>query len=352
MKLKIALTYDLRSHYLAAGFSQDDVAEFDGEETIDALDAALTQLGHAVERVGNVHALAEALVAGRRWNLVYNIAEGLGGRSREAQVPALLEAYGLPYTCSDPLVCAATLDKAVAKRLVASAGLPTPPFTVVREMTDLRQLDLAYPLFAKPLAEGTGKGITQNSLIADAESLRAVVAELLETCRQSVLVEEYLSGREFTTAILGTGEAARVLGTMEVIIARDDGQTVYSYENKEHWEQHVRYEWPQDELTAEVERLALASYRALECRDTGRVDIRCDRRGRPSFMEINPLPGIHPQHSDLPMIARRQGMSYVELIGEIVESALQRTPPAGTTKAPASRSAKTPAAATRQESET
>ncbi len=323
--LSIGLTYDLRRDYLAAGFSEEDVAEFDSDETVDALEETLSELGHRVQRVGHVWALAEALVAGQRWDLVYNIAEGLGGRSREAQVPSLLEAYGIAYTCSDPLVCAATLDKAVAKRLVSSAGLATPPFAVIRSADDLSAADsLAFPLFAKPLAEGTGKGITQNSLIDNADGLRSVVAELLDRYSQPVLVEEYLPGREFTTAILGTGRHARVLGTMEVTIARDDGQTVYTYENKELCEQFVRYSRPRGPLVHDVETLALESYRSLECRDAGRVDIRCDRHGRPSFMEVNPLPGIHPHHSDLPMIATQEGMSYRDLIASIVQSAMQR----------------------------
>jgi D-alanine-D-alanine ligase len=328
-KLNIGLTYDLRREYLAAGYSEEDVAEFDSEETIDFLHEALSELGHQVERVGHVWALAEALVAGRRWDLVYNIAEGLGGRSREAQVPSLLEAFGIPYTYSDPLVCAVTLDKAVAKRLVAGAGLATPAYAVIREATDLEGLALAYPLFAKPLAEGTGKGITQNSLIENAADLRGVVQDMLRRYRQSVLVEEYLPGREFTTAILGTGGKARVLGTMEVSIARGDGQTVYTYENKELCEQYVSYTRPSGAIVSEVEQLALASYLALECRDAGRVDIRCDRHGRASFMEINPLPGIHPHHSDLPMIATQEGMSYRELIGRIVASAVERIEHAG-----------------------
>ena len=274
-----------RSEYLAAGFSEEDVAEFDSDETVNALEATITDLGHNVQRIGHVWALTQALAAGQRWDLVYNIAEGLGGRSREAQVPSLLEAYNIAYTCSDPLVCAATLDKAVAKRLVASAGLPTPHFAVIRTSDDLADINLQFPLFAKPLSEGTGKGITQNSLIADPAGLRTVVLDLLNRYAQPVLVEEYLPGREFTTAILGTGHRARVLGTMEVVIARDDGQTVYSYENKELCDKFVRYSRPTGPLAKQVEQLALASYRALECRDTGRVDIRCDQIGRASCWE-------------------------------------------------------------------
>jgi D-alanine-D-alanine ligase len=325
MGLNLGLVYDLRSDYLAGGYSSEQVAEFDSDETIGAIEAALRSLGHRTERIGNGRALAARLVAGGRWNLVFNIAEGLAGRSREAQVPALLELYGVGYTFSDPLVCAATLDKAVAKRLVRAEGLATPRFAVVREPADVASVDLAYPLFAKPLAEGTGKGIHGRSRIDTAEQLGRVSRDLLERFAQPVLVEEFLPGREFTTAVLGTGREARVLGTMEIEIARPADGAIYSYETKEQCEQLVRYSAPpRDALRAEVEALALAAYRTLECRDAARVDLRCEACGRPAFMEINPLPGLHPTHSDLPMIATQEGMTYAELLGAIVASAASR----------------------------
>jgi D-alanine-D-alanine ligase len=264
-------------------------------------------------------------VAGDRWDLVFSIAEGLGGRSREAQVPALLELFAAPYAFSDPLVCAATLDKAVAKQLAAAAGIRTPRFAVVNQPEDCRLVAIDYPLFAKPLAEGTGKGVTARSRIDTPEQLRDVCTELLDTLRQPVLVEAYLPGTEFTTGILGTGAAARVLGTMQITILPNAPAADYTYEIKETCESCVRYGPPDDAgMRAEVEALALAAYRALQCRDAGRVDIRLDRGGRPAFMEINPLPGLHPTHSDLPMIATQEGMSYTALIGAILDSASTR----------------------------
>lgn len=327
--LTIGLVYDLRDDYLAEGFTEDEVAEFDSVATIAALEQALLSLGYAPERVGNGQALARQLVAGKRWDLVFNIAEGLFGRSREAQVPALLEMYGIAYTFSDPLVCALTLDKAMTKRIVASAGLHTPRFNVVSSIEDVESVDLAFPLFAKPLAEGTGKGVDGKSRIDSPEALQAVCARLLTVYRQPVLVEEYLPGREFTTAIIGTGPDATVLGTMEFIIRADAPASDYSYEVKEQCEQCVDYfAMPAGALREQVEELALRAYQALECRDTGRVDIRLDAQGRPAFIEINPLPGLHPTHSDLPMIATQQGLLYEELVGHIVTNALTRQEPA------------------------
>lgn len=322
---RIGLVYDLRNAYLAEGFSPDDVAEFDSVATIDALAGALRALGYRVDRIGHGRRLAERLVQGDRWDLVFTIAEGLRGRSREAQVPALLELYDVPYTFSDPLVCALTLDKALTKQLVRAAGIPTPPFHVVRSTADISRVRLPGTLFAKPIAEGTGKGVDARSCVRSRRALGAVCRRLLRRYAQPVLVEEYLPGREFTTAVLGTGNDARVLGTMELAIRPDARTRDYSYEVKERCETLVHYfPMPPGPLRRTVEDLALRAYRALQCRDAGRLDFRLDRRGRPAFLELNPLPGLHPTHSDLPMIATQQGMSYRELIGTIVRSAVRR----------------------------
>lgn len=325
MTKRIGMVYDLRTDYLAEGWSEADVAEFDSEATIAAIEATIAALGYAVERIGNGRALARRLVAGDRWDLVFNIAEGVRGRCREAQVPALLELYDVPYTFADPLVCAATLDKAVAKRLVAAEGLATPGFAVVRTPDDVASVNLIYPLFAKPLAEGTGKGIDTNSRVDTPAQLAAVCRALLERYRQPVLVETFLSGREFTTGILGTGPDARAIGTMEIHYLNPDEPEIYSYLNKEECESRLRYSALRAQpLKDKVEWLAVRCAQVLECRDACRVDIRCDFRGEPYFLEVNPLAGLHPFHSDLPMIAAQEGMPYEQLIGTIITNALAR----------------------------
>ncbi|HUU69842.1 MAG TPA: D-alanine--D-alanine ligase [Planctomycetota bacterium] len=323
--MRIGLTYNLRSDYLAQGYPPEVVAEFDSDETILALEQIIGSLGHQTDRIGNVRALCARLAAGDRWDLVFNIAEGLSGRCRESQVPAILEAYGQGYTFSDPLTCAATLDKAVAKRLIQAAGLPTPGFHVVETPDDIPRVSLAFPLFAKPLAEGTSKGITDRSVIDTPEQLNHACRRLLADHAQPVLVEEYLPGREFTAGIVGTGHAARVIGVMEIEIRQPSGAAVYSYETKEQCEQLVKYSrLDACPLRDEVNDLALKAYRALECRDAARVDIRCDRSGKPCFIEVNPLPGLHPTHSDLPMIATQEGISYARLIESIIRNAATR----------------------------
>ncbi|MEI6168745.1 MAG: D-alanine--D-alanine ligase [bacterium] len=325
MSLTIGLTYDLKRDYLALGYKEEEVAEFDADITIDTIERTIAELGFKTDRIGHVRALCTRLAAGARWDLVFNIAEGVSGRSREAQIPCLLEAYDIPYTLSDPLVCAVTLDKAVAKRILKAEGLNTAGFHVVHTESDVAKVNLPFPLFAKPIAEGTGKGIDRASRITNAAELRAVCQTLLLKFNQPVLIEEYLPGREFTVAILGTGPQARVMGTMEVCFRDTSTPTIYTYEVKENYTSHVDYHCPpRTPETEAVERLALDSYRALELRDAGRVDIRLDRDNRPSFMEVNPLPGLNPLHSDLPIIGKLIGMSYRDIIRSIIESARTR----------------------------
>lgn len=323
----VGLTYDLRDDYLAAGYSELETAEFDRPDTIDAIEDALRTLGHATDRIGRGQQLVQRLAAGDRWDLVFNICEGLRGAGREAQVPALLDLYEIPYTFADPCVMSVCLQKGMTKAVVRDAGLPTPRSRVVTELADLRDLPLPFPLFTKPVAEGTGKGITPTSKVATPEQLRDECRRLLSEYQQPVLVEEYLPGREFTVGLLGTGPRARVLGTLEISLRAGAEPEVYSYVNKERCEELVEYRLVRADADAEVqaaERIALAAWRALGGRDAGRIDLRSDAYGRPQFLEANPLAGLHPFHSDLPMLATAVGLSYGELIGAIVESAAER----------------------------
>jgi D-alanine-D-alanine ligase len=328
--MKVGLTYDLRLEYLAAGYSEDETAEFDRPDTIDAIENALSQLGHKPDRIGHAKQLVRRLADGDAWDLVFNIAEGMYGLAREAQVPALLDVYQIPYTFSDPLVMALCLHKGLTKAVVRQAGLPTPDFAVIEERHSAAcppAVDLPFPLFAKPAAEGTGKGISPVSKITDRESLARRCAELLAEYRQPVLVETYLPGREFTVGLIGTGANAKVLGTLEILLRPEAEAEVYSYANKENSEELVDYRLVLPEHDPEVrqaEAVALGAWRALGCRDAGRVDLRSDRDGRPHFLEINPLAGLHPSHSDLPMLCTALGISYVTLIDRIVQSALER----------------------------
>ncbi len=320
----MGITYDLRQDYLAAGFSEQETAEFDREDTIQAIEQTLRDLGYETDRIGNIKNLAARLVGGDRWDMVFNIAEGLRGLGREAQVPALLDAYDIPYTFSDPLVLCLTLHKAITKRIVRHLGIPTPDFFVVEKTSDLAMVDLPFPLFAKPVAEGTGKGITAASKIMNQRQLISVCTECLLAYAQPILVEGFLPGREFTVGILGTGKDAEAIGVMEVILRESAEPDVYSYLNKERCEELVEYRLVDDSAAKEARQIALAVWRGVGCKDAGRIDIRADADGMPNFMEVNPLPGLHPQHSDLCIIANMAGMAYRALIEAILYSAFNR----------------------------
>jgi D-alanine-D-alanine ligase len=323
----IGLTFDLREDYLLMGFSEEDAAEFDTLETVEGIENALHSLGYQTERIGHLRSLMEALLAGRRWDMVFNICEGFYGIGREAQVPALLDAFCISYVFSNPLVLSLTLDKGMTKRVIRDAGIPTADFMVVITPDDIAGINLPYPLFVKPLAEGTGKGISGASVIRDKESLSTRCRYLLDRFRQPVLVESYLSGREFTVGITGTGRDASVTGVMEVLLTDKAEQGVYSYTNKEEWRERCRYELVHGEMAAACEKVALAAWNVLNCEDGGRIDLRCDSNGAPNFIEVNPLAGMNPTYSDLPMLSRMNNISYDELMLRIMNSAIRKIHP-------------------------
>jgi D-alanine-D-alanine ligase len=327
--MNIGFTYDLRSEYLAAGYGEEETAEFDQLGTIDAVENALSELGHAVDRIGHARNLVDRLAAGDRWDLVFNICEGLHGVSREAQVPAILDVFEIPYTFADPAVLCLCLDKALTKTVLRAAGVPTPDWHVVRERADVSRSCVPFPVIAKPIAEGTGKGIDAASKVTDRESLAAACEKLLIRFRQPVLVERFLVGREFTVGLVGTGPSAEAVGSLEIVLRSGAEAHVYSYANKENSEELVDcvpVSATRDVLVAEAEAIALAAWRAVGGRDAGRIDLRCDNAGHPQVMEINPLAGLHPTHSDLPMLWASIGRPYVDLIGRIVQEASARMP--------------------------
>ncbi len=320
----VGLTYDLREDYRAMGFSEEDVAEFDCEETIAGIEDALRALGFESERIGSLPALMSALLAGKRWDLVFNIAEGLNGFGRESQIPCVLDWHGIPYTFSEPMTLAIGLHKGMTKHVIRAAGIPTPDFAVVADPAEADGVDLPFPLFVKPVAEGTGLGIGSASRVTDKSGLAAACARLIERFRQPVLVETFLPGRELTVGIVGTGDKAHSVGALEVIFGEQADPSAYGYVNKQDWERRMHYRIADDAEARASEKVALDAWRALGCRDGGRVDLRLDAAGVPNFIEVNPLAGLNPSYSDLPILCRLNGIPYQELIAGIVRSAMER----------------------------
>jgi D-alanine-D-alanine ligase len=319
--MKIGLTYDLRSWYLDRGYSMEDTAEFDKQETVDAIDEALKRIGFETDQVGNCFQLIESLAAGKKWDLVFNIAEGLYGDGRESVVPAILDQYKIPYVFSGPVIMGISLNKYLTRLIVSAAGVPVSPGILISGKEDINKCKLEYPLFIKPVSEGTGKGITEKSLVNSPTQLEEMAEWILSRFNQPALVEEYLPGREFTVGVIGTGNEAVAIGGMEIECMDN---LPYSVEFKENYQQFCKYIPMAKEFSHECKTAALNVWKALGAVDAGRVDLKADRNGKMCFMEVNPLAGLHPVHSDLPILCRMIGTEYQSLIEMIMNAALKR----------------------------
>jgi D-alanine-D-alanine ligase len=315
----------------------DEYAEWDSAETIAAVERALARHGEVVrleatddfpQRLRDAHP-----------DLVFNIAEGLRGPNREAHVPAICEFYGIPYSGSDPFTLALCLDKARTKEILRAHDVPTADWWLVRsvsEATSLASRALPFPLFAKPVHEGSSKGITERNLVATRDALAPVLLELLERYQQPVLVETFLPGAEFTCGVLGNGTEARVLPLVGMNFGAlpAGALPIYGFEAKWVWDRHDEplaiFECPARigaALRAEIEDVVLRTFSALGCRDWSRIDVRLDAAGRANVVEVNPLPGILPDPADnscLPKAARAAGFDYDALIGACLRAAAAR----------------------------
>lgn len=325
--LRVGLVYNLKRVASNAETGQDAEAEFDTPETVGAITEALRGLGHEVVPL-EADATLLRRVEDAKIDAAFNIAEGLRGRGREALVPAVLDLLNIQYTGSDAATMALTLDKALAKRVVAHAGVNTPRFALLDKAGAKLDKALTFPLIVKPVAEGSSKGVSAASVVRDRAALDAAVEQLTARYQQPALVEAFLPGREFTVGILGGAGRPRVLPPMEICFTDPDDPTpVYALAYKLNFDKAVRYDAPAavtPELGQAIERTARAAFRALGCRDVARVDLRLDADGAVHFIECNPLPGLTPGWSDLCLIAKSAGLEYSDLIRAILAPALRR----------------------------
>ncbi|MFO0640419.1 MAG: hypothetical protein U0183_14465 [Polyangiaceae bacterium] len=324
--VRVGLTYNEKRIKPGQGGENDAEAEFDSPATIDAIAKAIASHGHEVVKLEATPELASTL-GPDDVDVVFNVAEGLRGRNRESQVPALLELLDIPYTGSDPATLALALDKGLAKRVVGQAGIPTPRWTVLVTGRERLPKDLTFPVVVKPVAEGSSKGVLGKSVAYTEDEAREHAQAILTRYKQGALVEEFLPGREFTVALLGYPKP-RVLAPMEIVFREDLKDPIYTFDHKLDANDEVRYEAPaklEPKLLREIERVALGAFTTLGCRDVARIDLRLDAAGRPSFIECNPLPGLTPGWSDICLIANAVGLGYEALIGEILAPALRRS---------------------------
>ena len=327
--MRIGLSYDLKEAFDQTKEQPEDaLEEYDSVETVDGLKKVIEAKGHSVIKLGGGRQFLSNILS-QKVDFVFNISEGLGSyRSREAQVPSVLEMLNIPYSGADPQTLAVCLDKHLTKKIVTQAGIPTPKWTVIERAT-LASVDwasLPYPAFVKPVWEGSSKGIRLKSLVRSPAELKALVSDLLQTYRQPVMVEEFISGEEITVGMVGNNPA-NIIGIMRVVPRKKEADFVYSLEVKRDYEKLVDYECPAKlpaKTTQLIEKYSHQAFKLLDCRDFARLDYRVSKEGTPYFLEVNPLAGLNPRSSDIVIMAGLVGIKYPELIGSILDAALRR----------------------------
>lgn len=326
--LKVGFTYDAKADYpLLAGDPPDKYAEFDPEDTLSEIVSALKSSGHEIIRIGHARSLLSKISAGERWDIVFNIAEGVKGRNRESQVPAILEMFDIPYAGSDALSMGITLDKAVAKMVVSHHGVFTPRFLEAATPQELERFDLNFPVIVKPSEEGTSKGISQESVVQDIKALEKRVRWVIEIYNQPALIEEFIFGQEFTVAVIGN-ENPEALAPVQIAIKgkTDLGEDFYTHDRADWDNDEVKYLCPSPadkKLIDNIRAAAKNAYIALGCRDFSRIDFRVDSSGKPYFLECNPLPNLG-LIDVFPLVAQAEGTTYEKLLCRILDYGIKR----------------------------
>ena len=325
--MTVGLAYDLKTDYVPQpGDPADANAEFDAPTTVEAVADAIRAAGHDVLLLGNIEQILKRLeTLGAEVDLVFNLAEGWGGRNRESQIPMLLEWRGVPYVGADALSLGVSLDKVVAKQIFLAEGLPTPRYFQVTDASVLTSCPLPFPLIVKPRHEGSSKSLSDRSLVRSLEALKAQADWLIHTYRQPALVEEFIAGSEFTVAVIGNDPPVAQPAVQVQLDGRTDlGELFYTFARVT--STALQYLCPAHippALEQQLRALAVRAYQATDCRDFGRVDFRVDTQGRPYVLEINPLPSLSTDDVFM-AVAAHLGISYDAMIQRILQAALTR----------------------------
>lgn len=322
----VGFTFDAKTDYVRAEKDPIDAsAEFDKPENIEAIARAIESAGHTLKRIGNVHNLLKQ-IDDLAVDIVFNIAEGLGSRNRESQVPLLLELYNIPYVGADSLTQALTLDKIMAKKVFQAEGIPTPRFKQLDNVEEItNDLELNFPIMVKLRHEGSSKGLDERNIVRNIDELRKQATRLIKDYSQSVLAEEFISGTEFTVGIIGN-KSPKVYEPVQVSMDGnvDLGEKIYTFRRIS--SDSLQYVCPpkiSPALKKELQAIALRVYRAVDCLDFGRVDFRVDEQGNPFVLEINPLPSLGLDDI-FPIIAKNEQIDYNKIINRILDAALLR----------------------------
>ena len=329
--MRIGLAYDLKEEVaLELTSSEDALEEYDSSATVELIVRSLENHGDSVVMLGGGQEFLHNILS-EQVDFVFNIAEGRGNyRSREAQVPSVLEMLGIPYSGSDPQCLAICLDKPLTKTLLIAKGVRTPQFCVVADVHQLSEISweqFSFPVIIKPAYEGSSKGIRQASLTENPNEASTLIHNLLGCYQQPMMVEEFITGEEVTVGIVGNSPPT-VVGSMRIVPRKKHDHFIYSLEVKREWQSLVDYECParlSEETIQEINASSLKTFQALGCRDFARLDFRVDAEGAPYFIEINPFPGLGT-HSDLYIMSTKMGWNHAQLINAILDAALRRYP--------------------------
>lgn len=329
--MNVGLSYDLKDTGPALHDSDDAQEEYDCAETINIVKSSLEDEGHKVVLLGGGREFIDNIMTSSV-DYVFNIAEGRGVyRSREAQVPAILEMLDIPYSGSDPQCLAICLDKPLTKKLVQLAGVLTPRWQLIKNLDEIDTLshsEIDFPVIVKPAYEGSSKGVRSTSLVENYQEAEAGIIRMLDCYRQPVMIEQFINGDEVTVGIIGNG-SPEVLGIMRIMPRERTEHFVYSLEVKRDWQRLVGYECPAalpEKLSSRIKADSLAVFNTLGCRDFARIDFRIDNSGIPYFIEVNPLPGLGT-YSDLVIMAQKMGHSHQKLISDVFKAAVKERPP-------------------------
>jgi D-alanine-D-alanine ligase len=329
--MRIGLSYDLKESVALQQASCDDAfEEYDSSETVELIATCLEAEGHTVTMLGGGREFVGKILR-EKVDFVFNVAEGRGTyRSREAQVPSILEMLDIPYSGSDPQCLAISLDKPLTKKLVALEGVSTPKWCVINDKQELRQIEscrFPFPAIIKPAYEGSSKGIRLTSVVENAKQAIEVIESLLEKYHQPAMIEKVILGDEVTVGIVGNSPP-KILGVMRVLPKQRNDYFLYTLEVKRNYLELVDYECPaglEEKVLQRIQASSLKTFQALGCRDFARLDFRISAGGVPYFLEINPLPGLGT-HSDLVIMARKMGWNHRQLISAALNAALERYP--------------------------
>jgi D-alanine-D-alanine ligase len=328
----VGLAYDLKQAVKVENLAPDDaLEEYDSPTTIGYIQKAIEGAGHTTVKLGGGREFLENVLR-EKVDIVFNIAEGRGNhRSREAQVPSVLEMLDIPYTGSDPECLAVSLDKPLTKSLAKLAGVLTPDWLVIKDLSEIEKAawqQFPFPAIVKPIWEGSSKGVHNNCLVDNTAQAKAIVKELLQAYHQPVMVEQFIDGDEITVGVIGNQPNEKIVGMMKIVPRKQNDRFVYSVEVKRDWRNLVDYEAPakiSENTRIQIERDTLTTFRILSCRDFARVDFRVDKNGIPYMLEINPLPGLG-DYSDLILMAQRVGLTHEGIIVAVLNAALERYP--------------------------